>query len=175
MDLLGILDRVVTFATVARDDSGGRVQVNGVKVGGKTETREGVAQFSLPYFYSVAMTGVRGLLLRLLRGGVMVAAKHIRPTDAVAGEAGIFSPGGALMRLLPTDIFELKGTAVVGGISLGSADPATPDLGPAPPGPQPTVGVPGTRYAVVRTGDQVILGGTPIGNVLGSTTRMVAS
>jgi hypothetical protein len=168
--LLGILDRVVALATTTSVDDGGRVQMAGPSGGGRTENLPGVAQWSLPYFYSVAEAGVRGAVLRLLRGGIMVAIKHVRPSDAVAGEAGIFSPGGALVRLLKTKVFEVKGTKTGvavpatgvltgGGISLGAVDLSD-----------------GPVLQVVRSTDPVVTpAGIGVGTCQGTTLRVGAT
>lgn len=157
--LLGILDRVVALATTTSVDDGGRVQMAGPSGGGRTENLPGVAQWSLPYFYSVAETGVRGAVLRILRGGIMVATKHVRPSDAVTGEAGILSPGGILMRLLRTNYFEIKGATAAAGISLGARDFSD-----------------GVPLLVVRTTDPVASPlGVCVGTCQATTTRVVAA
>jgi phage gp45-like len=158
--LAASLDRLVTRATLTTTDTGGTAQMRGLSGGGLTETLPDVSMWALPYFYSVAKTGVRGLVLRLLRGGgIMVAAKHSRPTDAVAGEAGILSPGGILMRLLYTNYFEIKGAVAAAGISLGARDFSD-----------------GVPLLVVRTTDPVVTpAGIGVGTCQATTTRVVAA
>lgn len=167
--MLELLTRMLTWATLTRDQDGdGHVQADV----GDPRPIERVVQLGLPGAYAVAKAGVKGVFMRLLDGGWFFAADTPPPADAVVGEVG-WTDGTAKARLLPTHKLEVAGTTATGGINLGALDGT--DLGPAPPGPLPAVGVPGVLYPVARTGDLVQLGSTPIGNVIASTTRTKAT
>ena len=62
---------------------------------------------SPPGFYSVVAAGIRGLVLRLFDGGILLGSYTQAPADAVAGEAGIHI-GNAFVRARPDGTVELR-------------------------------------------------------------------
>jgi len=62
---------------------------------------------SPPGFYSVVAAGIRGLVLRLFDGGILLGSYTQAPSDAVAGEAGL-NVGGAVVRARPDGTIELR-------------------------------------------------------------------
>ena len=162
-----LLQRLVTWATITRDQDGdGFVQVDA----GDPKPLEKVVQVGLPGAYAVATAGVKGILLRLLSNSLFVAADTMPPPDAVVREVGFFD-GTALARLLPTHIFEVKkaktgvavpatGVLIGGGISLGATDGVTD----------------GPVLQVVRSTDPVITpAGIGVGTCQGTTIRVGAA
>lgn len=142
--------------TTAQDD--GKVQVEDEN--GTDYPVPDVDQLGLPGHYAQAAAGARGYMMRLERGGVIVATYTDPPSDAVDGEAGMIGPDSTspvVARVLPGalgDFFEVTGGRVIDTVLLG------------------TGGV--TKY-VARNGDVVATPlGVSVGTVVGSTVKVKA-
>lgn len=146
-----ILGRLFVWGTVTRDqDSDGHVQADV----GDPKPIERVVQVATPGVYGVAKAGVKGIFLRLLDGAWSLGADTKPPSDAVAGECGLYD-GTAVARITPTlHTFEVKGTAAASGIKLGSD---------------------GVMLTVVRNTDPVAAEGCYMGLCQATTVKVVAS
>jgi hypothetical protein len=119
-----------------------------------------VAQMGLPGHYSRGKAGFKGYLLRLENGGgVCVATWTDPPSDSVEGECGL-TDGTAVLRMLPTQQVEAKGTTGIGGVCFGALDFSE-----------------GVPIYIARMGDVVAVGGVTIGPIVVSpatTTKTVS-
>lgn len=158
--MLDLLQKMIGWGTITRgQDANGFVQVDA----GDPKPIEKVIQLGLPGAYAKAAASVKGIVFRLLFGTLFVAADTAPPSDATDWEVGWIIAGATtvLARLLPSRVFEIKGTRsglLTPGIYLGAADLSD-----------------GVPLFVARTTDPVVLDGITVGTVQATTVRVVAA
>lgn len=82
-----LLQKAIGWATVTRgQDANGFVQVDA----GDPKPIERVINLGAPGLYAKAKAGVKGILYRLLDGGVLLGFDTEPPSDVVDGEVGFF-------------------------------------------------------------------------------------
>ncbi len=119
-----------TWVSVSTAQDDGKVQVDD----GTATPPTDIDQLALPGHYSKPLPGWDGYMLRLERGGVIVAAYTAPPSDAADGEVGWIGPDTTspmIARVTPGalgDLYEIKGGRIMDTVILCS-DGATKYVG----------------------------------------------